>query len=108
MIDFDKFERDIMQAQKAINEITNFEDGGTCNFDTCCVYLGRKSKKLVDGLAQMDWRVTPVDMGKFWTGWWFVHFNVKGQGNCRTRMVECGVKVLRSLGYQTRIYYQVD
>jgi len=108
MIDFDKLERDIMHAQGAINEITNFEDGGTCNFDTCCIYLGRKSKKLVEGLAQMDWRVTPVDMGKFWAGWWFIYLNVKGQGNCRTRMVECGERVLRSLGYQTRIYYQVD
>lgn len=108
MIDFDKFEQDIMKAQKAINEITNFDDGGSCNFDTCCVYLGRKSKKLVEGLAQMDWRVIPVDNGKYWTGWWFVFFNVKGQADCRTRMVECGEKVLRELGYMTRVYYQVD
>lgn len=108
MIDFNKLERDIIQAQRAINAITNHEDGGTCNFDTCCIYLGRKSKKLVEGLAQMDLRVEPVGMGKYWSGWWFVFFNVKGQGNCRTRMVECGANVLRSLGYNVQIYYQVD
>lgn len=108
MLDIDKLEQDIMTAQKEINKIENFNDGGTCNFDSCCIFLGRRSKKLINALAQMDWRVTPVDEGKYWSGWWFVHFNVKGQADCRTRMVECGERVLRSLGYKTRVYYQMD
>lgn len=106
--DYRKLELDILQAQKAADKYRNTEDGGTCNFDTVCVKLGRNTERKRKELAGFDWSVVPVDCGKYWTGWWFVFLNIPGQANRRTRMTEAAEKELRSLGWETRVYYAMD
>lgn len=108
-IDFNKLKNDLCKAQSKINEITDHEDGGSCNFDTCVIYLGRKSQKTLKCLSDLGLcsKIRPIS-SKFWSGWWFINFDVIGQGNCRTRMVECGARFLSSLGWQTDVYYQMD
>lgn len=108
MIDFDKLERDILTAQKAADAVTDLEDGGTCNFDSVCVYLGRNTKALREGLSRLEFRVCKVDAGAYWSGWYFVGLKLKGQAALRTRMAEAGEKSLKESGWSTRVYYEVD
>lgn len=108
MIDFDKLEHDIMLAQKEADLYRNVEDGGTCNFDMVTIKLGRYTQKTKKLAAQLDWNITPVEEGKYWAGWWFVFININGQGNRRTTMVEAAAKKLEVLGWETRVFYEVD
>lgn len=107
-IDIDKLERDICAAQREADKFMNINDGGSCNFDTPCIYLGRNTAAMRNALACLDWEVTPVDGGKYWTGWWFVYINTNGQGDRRSRMAEAACDSLAAAGWQMRMYCQMD
>lgn len=106
-IDFDKLERDIALAQKEADKYRNMDDGGTCNFDTVTIFLGRKSKNKMNNISQLDWSLIPVD-SKYWSGYWFVFFNVNGQANRRSEMMEAAGKKMRELGWDVKMYYEMD
>ena len=106
-IDFEKLERDISLAQKEADKFRNVDDGGTCNFDTVTIFLGRRSKAKMAKIAELDWSLIPVD-SKYWSGYWFVFFNVNGQANRRSEMVEAAGKKMRELGWNVRMYYEMD
>lgn len=106
-VNIDILERAIAAAQHAANELRETEDGGTCNLDMVAVNLGSYTQKRRNELAELDWRVEPVGE-KGWAGYWFVHFDLSGQGNRRTRMAEAAKKVLRQHHFDACVYYQID
>lgn len=107
IFDIDKFESDLCAAQRAADRYRDADDGGTCNFDTVTVNLGRATKKKLAALAQLDWSVQPVGL-RGWSGYWFVWFNTNGQADRRTDMVEAAAKEMAHRGYDVRVYYQMD
>lgn len=107
MIDFDKLEADVCKANKTAQVVTNKEDGGTCNFDTPVINLGKLRKADRDRLAMLDWSIEPVE-SKAWDGWYYVYVTLDGQANLRTRMAKAAVKSLTESGWEATVYYQAD
>lgn len=107
MIDFDKLEADILTADKTAQAVTNKEDGGTCNFDTPVINLGKLRKADRKRLAMLDWNVEPVE-STVWKGWYYVFVTLDGQAACRTRMAQAAVKSLTESGWDAVVYYQAD
>lgn len=103
-MDYDKLERAICNAEKAAREYANIDDGGTCNFDTPIIKIDKANKKR---LAEMDWRVVPVD-GKIWKGWYFVFIDLHGQGARRTKMAEVAAESLKNEGFDAAVFYEMD
>lgn len=104
MTDYEKLERDLLQADRAARELENTEDGGTCNFDTPVIKLENADKKR---LAQLEWHVKPIEE-RGWKDCYFVFITLSGQGNRRTRMAEAAAKSLKANGWDASVYYEMD
>ena len=107
MIDIEKFKKDVISAQEAADMYRHVDDGGTCNFDTVYVFLGRKSKRLTEALSTLDIKVEPMQM-RGYSGFWWAWFNTSGQADRRTMMAEAANKRLRELGWESHVYYMMD
>ena len=103
----EQFERDLMTAQRNAFEAEklNNEDGGTCNFDTVVLKTKGVPAKLLSGL---DIKIDRITGERFWKGFSFIFFDVRGQANLRTRMAEAAYNTLKGLGYDVNMYYQMD
>lgn len=107
MIDIEKLERDLLQAENAARA-AKCSDDGTCNFDTLCINLGRNTKALRNALASIDWKIVSVGQ-RGWTGWYFVDlYSLCGMANCRTAMVEAAKNKMIELGWDACVYYMLD
>lgn len=100
-----ELEMAILKAEKESMKFKDYDDGGTCNFDTPII-------KLPDGIKPKDvggleWKVEKIG-GKFWKGWYFVFTDLRGQGNRRSKMAETVAKILKQEGIEAMVYYQMD
>lgn len=104
-MDYNKLEHDICNAEISARDFAAVDDGGTCNFDTPIVNLGKGVNK--KKLAEMDWRIEPVsERGN--GGWYFVFIDLRGQANRRTKMAEAAAKSLQESGWEASVWYQMD
>ena len=103
----EQFERDLFVAQRAAYEVEkiNNEDGGSCNFDTVVINTEGVSKKL---LSSLDIHIEKISSKGIWRNSSFIHFDLNGQGNLRTRMAKAAYNKLKELGYNVTMYYQLD
>lgn len=89
-------------------EITNKDDGGTCNLDSVIIKLPYTLKKDVDEYNKIAVATLSEPLTGMYSGYRFLNFNTHGQAALRTRYVEAYHKKMKNLGYNVSIYYQMD
>lgn len=103
-MDFEKLTADLLTAKQNSLKMIHSEDGGTCNFDTCVLYIKRVNFfKLSEAVYKANLRVS-----KWKSGEYHIYGYEFGQANRRTEMVEEFTKTLKDLGYDAFVYYQMD
>ncbi len=98
----------IVQAQEAIKGV---EDGGTCNFDSVFLGVGKNAQiprksgsveKAIQDSGATYWFNSGLRRG------YVVDVGVGGQGYTRTRAVELACQVLKAAGFDAAVWYQAD
>ena len=94
-------------ARKAETIATILEDGGTCNFDSCKLYLPGWDSKKVEQAAKA------AGVGCFTYTLWgsraFVFpLRVAAQANARSGAAEAMADCLKARGYNAAMYYAMD
>lgn len=103
-----KLSQDLEVAAKKAAVIADIlEDGGTCNFDSCTLYLPGWNSKKVEQAAHA------AGVGCFvWNLWGSKSFvfpmRVAAQANARSAAAEAMRDHLKAMGYDAGMYYQVD
>lgn len=88
-------------------EDANPEDGGTCNFDACAVYLPRWIEKKVEQAAREAG--TRCSKWTFCGGGFYVFGpNSRAQGNARSRNAQAMTKAMQAQGWDAIDYGQMD
>lgn len=94
----------VKEACNKAQELSDTEDGGTCNFDTCILNI-KMPKKLREATSL---HITRITWG-YYKGLYFVQdIPQNGCGNRRTRQAEAAEQCLRAAGYDAHVYYEVD
>lgn len=102
--DLKAFENAVAKAAEEANKFKDTEDGGSCNFDACCVRI-KIPKKFRE---QTSLNLYKMD-GILWRGCYMIYsIPYSGQANRRTRMAEAACKSLEEQGYDAHVYYQLD
>ena len=100
----------IKEADAYIQPLRDTEDdGGSCNFDTCMIFLKGKRKSFIEQLEYL----TGLTFSKYESrysqrGWYMVSFNTCGQANMRTAMAEAAAAYLIDKGVNASVYYMID
>lgn len=98
--------RQALAAGRAAEE-ANPEDGGTCNFDACRLYLPRWIAAKVEQAAEEAG--TSCFVWRLFGGSRYVFApNSHAQANARSRNAEAMTKALRDLGYDALDYCAMD
>lgn len=102
-----KLADDLRQAKEdGLLAAAQSSDGGTCNFDACCLTLKGWTKSQVEaaarqaGLRCYEWRL-------WGTKHWVFPLAV-GQADARTAAAEAMRDFLKSAGYEAGVYYAID
>lgn len=99
----------IKAAQIAANEANQPEDGGTCNMDSVVIdFTGWRDTAIQQVAALSGISIGDKLSSWMWKGSCFINFNVNGQGNNRSRMVEAAHRKLKELEIPASVYYQMD
>ena len=98
----------LKEAQKAANEASLPEDGGTCNSDTVIIDFKGWRQKKIDQLMAASGISISDSLSGWHKGYRFISFDISGQGNNRCRMVEAAKRKLKDLGIPASVYYQMD
>ena len=103
----------ITEAQRVAQERhVGTEDGGTCNFDAPALFLPDLQPYEVEAIATAaQCHVFQWETSKKRPHYRYFVFSTpynSGQGNRNTRMAETMADVLRDLGYDSTVYYQID
>ena len=89
--------------QKAM-AYANYDDGGTCNFDSPLIQLKGTSSKTLEKWFS-EYGVYQLYQG----GWYIIGCRVLcGQGYRRTKMAEEFAETLKQLGYTCYVHYVMD
>lgn len=100
--------KDLAEANKRAQVIAQIiEDDGTCNFDSCSLYLKGWNQKKVEQAARA------AGVGCFvWNLWGSKSFvfpmYVAAQANARSAAAEAMRDHLKAKGYEASMYYQMD
>lgn len=103
-----KLAQDLAAATRYAEQIAaTTHDGGTCNFDSCKLYLPGWNAKKVEQAAKA------AGVGCFvWNLWGSKSFvfplRIGAQADARSEAAEAMQKFLASCGYDSGMYYQVD
>ena len=102
-----KLRDDLKAALEVGKAAQTGEDGGTCNFDATSIFLPRWNTALVEraakeaGTSCFKW-----DFGR--AGKFVFEPISRAQGNDRSRNAEAVTAYMKSLGYETFDYCQMD
>jgi len=103
---------DLMASLEKANEkalkLSNHEDGGACNFDSCVIRLDGFTKREVFDLSVLSGYIGGGMSGKFWKGFYWVDTAKYGQGNRRSAMAQAACESLKADGYSVCMYCQMD
>jgi hypothetical protein len=103
-----KLAQDLAFAAKNAAEIAGIlEDGGTCNFDSCKLYLPGWNSKKVEQAARA------AGVGCFvWNLWgsksYVFPLRIGAQGDARSAAAEAMRDCMKARGYDAGVYYQMD
>ena len=103
-----KLKEDLIEAYAATQGLEATEDGGTCNFDSPVLELERwNANKVKQAAEEAGGSAFKWDWGRFVMGW-VINPCSSGQANRRTRRAEAISEYLKTKGYETSMYYQMD
>lgn len=103
-----KLSQDLAKAASQATVIsTIIEDSGTCNFDSCTLYLKGWNQSKVEQAA------IAAGVGCFvWNLWGSKYFvfpmRIAAQANARSAAAEAMRDHLKAMGYDAGMYYQMD
>ncbi len=95
-------------ANEEAQKCDYIEDGGSCNFDSVTINLKGKRKDFINQLELLSGFHIDKISSKIWAGFYFVHFNLKGQANRRTKMAQTANNFLQQNNINSTMYYQLD
>lgn len=103
-----KLSEALERANEAALLYKDFNDGGSCNFDSAVIRLLRWKETEVKQASEL----AGIEIGEQLSGWWrgcrFVSTAMHGQASRRTKMAEAAKKSLEADGYDVAMYYQMD
>ena len=103
-----KLAEDLAAAAREAEKLASIlEDGGSCNFDSCKLYLPGWNVKKVEQAARS------AGVGCFvWNLWGSKSFvfplRISAQGDARSYAAEVMQKHMAARGYDAGVYYQLD
>lgn len=103
-----KLSEDLNSAfKKAVEDCADGSDGGTCNFDAPALYLPRWNAERVEKAAKQ------AGHGCFtWNSYgekrYVIALRLPYQGEKRSRIAEHMNGILKAMGYDSFMYYQMD
>lgn len=102
--DYDELTKALELAETEALKYADYDDGGTCNFDSPMVILKGTSIKTLEQLYGEHYGVYKLYAGAYIIG----NLIMKGQGNRHTKMAEAFSEKLRQLGYNSYVHYVMD
>ena len=94
--------KEALEKAKEINK----EDNGTCNFDTCVLYIKGARLSVIEECCK---KANPqLKVSKWSPGEFHIHGYERGQAWLRTSMVEAFTDVLKGYGFDAFVYYCMD
>ena len=108
MSKYEKLQNDLIEAVKmAKEEAMITDDGGTCNFDCCILFLPRyNEEKTIEAIKAAG--VGGFKSNHFGKVCYMLGNPIFAQGNQRTAQAEKINEVMKAKGYDTAVYYQMD
>ena len=108
--DYEKLAQALAMAKKNALMYADYDDGGTCNFDTPYVYLDGTTIKTLEKYFGEEYAVYKrFGWSKYIPHCFTIgHKVLSGQGNRRTKMAEVFANTLRDYGYNAGVHYVID
>lgn len=105
---YNKLQQDLTVAvNEAKKKAKTTDDGGTCNFDCCLLFLPRyNEEKTVEAIKATG--INGFKSHHFGRVCYMLGNPVFAQGNQRTVQAEKIAEVMKSKGYDAGLYYQMD
>lgn len=105
---YEKLQKDLFEAVTRAKEIAMItDDGGTCNFDCCVLFLPRYNEgKTIEAIKAAG--VGGFKSNHFGQACYMLGNPIFAQGNQRTVQAEKISDIMKSKGYDTDVYYQMD
>lgn len=108
MTKYEQLKQDLTEAvEKAKETALTTDDGGTCNFDSCLLFLPRyNEEKTIEAIKAVG--IGGFKSNHFGKVCYMLGNPIFAQGNQRTAQAEKINEVMRSKGYNTAVYYMMD
>lgn len=106
-IDVKELAEALKAAAIAAQAASQGEDGGTCNLDSVILRVPKGTRFDTIKSAAVLAGINVSETTWFGRGF-FLNFDVRGQGNARSRGAEAASHLLQERGYRTSMYYQMD
>lgn len=105
---YEQLTKDLQEATEKARAIAmTTDDGGTCNFDSCIIFLPRwNNEKTIAAIKAAG--VGGFRSNHYGKVCYIIGNPVSAQGNANTAQAETIRDVMRSKEYQTAMYYQMD
>ena len=108
MTKYEQLRQDLTEAvNQAVVTALNTDDGGTCNFDSCLLFLPRyNEEKTIEAINAAG--IGGFKSNHFGKVCYMLGNPIFAQGNRRTAQAEKINEVMRSKKYDTDVYYMID
>lgn len=108
MTKYEKLKQDLTEAvEKAKEKAMLTDDGGTCNFDCCLLFLPRyNEEKTIEAIKAAG--ISGFKSNHFGKVCYMLSNPIFAQGDCRTEQAETICEIMKSKDYDTNVYYQMD
>lgn len=108
MTKYEQLKNDLIEAVKRAKEKAIITpDGGTCNFDSCILYLPRYDEgKTIEAIKGAG--IGGYKSEYFGKVCYMLGNPIFSQGDARTAQAETIEAFMRSRGYKTGVYYMMD
>lgn len=105
---YEKLQKDLTEAVgKAKEKAMTTDDGGTCNFDCCVLFLPRyNQEKTLEAINATG--VRGFKSNHFGKVCYMLSNPILAQGYQRTAQAEKISEIMKSKGYDTTVYYMID
>lgn len=97
----------IIAVEKAKEKAITTDDGGTCNFDCCVLFLPRYNEEnTIEAIKAAG--IGGFKSNHFGKVCYMLGNPISAQGNRRTVQAEKIAEIMNSKGYDAKVYYQMD
>lgn len=105
---YEQLKVDLIEAvARAKEKAMQIDDGGTCNFDCCILYLSRcNEEKTIEAIKEAG--IDGFKTSYYGRVCYMLGIPVAAQGDRRTEQAEEIYKAMTDKGYNASVYYQMD